>query len=193
MDTPTITTATKITLVRIFLIPVFVLFACYYGESVHAGAPDERLRYAAIAVFLLASLSDGLDGYIARRYNQKSRLGVILDPIADKGLLTAALITLAVAKWEYSLPIWFSVLVIARDVVIVTGSLLLHHIYGSVTIRPSWFGKLATVLQMTVLGWTMLQLPHLFWPVVAAGAVTFISGAGYVLDGLRQMKHSPEK
>jgi CDP-diacylglycerol--glycerol-3-phosphate 3-phosphatidyltransferase len=182
-----ITTASKITLVRIFLIPVFVLFACYYGESVRNGAPEEWLRYTAIGVFLLASLSDGLDGYIARLYGQISRLGKILDPIADKGLLLATLLTLAFAGWGYALPIWFMVLVIARDVVIVSGSLLLHHVNGAVQIRASLFGKITTALQMTAIAWTLLQLPNHLIPIAAAGIFTFISGFGYILDGLRQM------
>ncbi len=188
-----ITTASKITLARIFLIPVFVTFACYYGQSVAEGERMEWLRYAAISVFLFASLSDGIDGYVARRYNQKSRLGMILDPIADKGLLIAALLTLALANWVYRLPIWFIVLVIARDVVIVTGSLLLHHVNGSVKIRASLFGKITTALQMIAIGWTMLQLPHHLIPISVAGAFTLISGVGYILDGLQQMTHPAEK
>src|SRR5437773_43324 len=87
------TTANKITLVRIAMIPVFVALAIYYGESVRRGAPLEWQRFAAILVFLLAAVSDGLDGYVARRYNQRSRLGVILDPIADKGLLLSGIFT----------------------------------------------------------------------------------------------------
>ncbi|MGZ5504460.1 MAG: CDP-alcohol phosphatidyltransferase family protein, partial [Chthoniobacterales bacterium] len=81
------TTANKITIVRILLIPAFVTMAIYYGQSVQAGEPAEWMRFTAIAIFLIAAVSDGLDGYVARRYNQRSRLGVILDPIADKGLL----------------------------------------------------------------------------------------------------------
>jgi CDP-diacylglycerol--glycerol-3-phosphate 3-phosphatidyltransferase len=188
-----ITTASKITMVRILLIPVFVLLACYYGQSVRDGQPNEWFRFSAIGVFLLASLSDGIDGYIARHYNQISRLGIILDPIADKGLLLATLVTLALASWPYVLPIWFMVLVIARDVVIVTGSMLLHHVNGDVAIRASLFGKITTALQMTAIGWTMLQLPHHMLPIYAAGVFTLLSGAGYILDGLRQMKHPAAK
>ena len=85
------TTANKITIGRILLIPVFVLLAIYYGESVRSGQPDDRLRWAAVIVFVVAAGSDALDGYIARRFQQRSRLGVILDPLADKALLVAAL------------------------------------------------------------------------------------------------------
>src|SRR5438093_11856122 len=77
------------------MIPVFVALAIYYGESVQRGDPQEWQRFAAILVFLLAAASDGLDGYVARRYNQRSSLGVILDTIADKGLLLSGIITLS--------------------------------------------------------------------------------------------------
>ncbi len=185
------TTANKITIVRLLLIPVFVLLGVYYGESVRLGQPQETYRFGAILVFLTASVSDGLDGYIARRYNQRSKLGAILDPIADKGLLLAALLTLTFSDWGYRLPLWFPVLVIARDVVIVAGSLGLHHVNGEVQVRPRWTGKIATVLQMIVIAWVMLQIhvcSPVYW-VVLAGLFTFVSGVSYVIDGIRQLQH----
>src|SRR5438445_516238 len=145
------TTANKITLIRIAMIPVFVALAIYYGESIQRGAPLEWQRFAAIIVFLLAAVSDGLDGYVARRYNQRSRLGVVLDPIADKGLLLSGIITLSVSNWAYEFPAWFPVLVVARDAVIVIGTLTLHFLNGSVHVRPSWMGKTATALQMVAI------------------------------------------
>ena len=81
------TLANKITIARIFLIPLFVLFAIYYGRSVEQGQPEEWQRWAAIVVFLVASVTDCLDGWVARRFGQRSPLGAVLDPIADKGLL----------------------------------------------------------------------------------------------------------
>src|SRR6266481_4080167 len=157
------TTANKITVVRILMIPVFVTLAIYYGDSVQRGAPVEWQRFAAIFVFLLAAVSDGLDGYVARRYNQRSALGVILDPIADKGLLLSGIITLSISNWSESdpeygrFPLWFPVLVITRDVVILVGSVVLHVLNGKVEVRPSWTGKTATVLQMAAIAWVMLQ------------------------------------
>ncbi|MGZ5005180.1 MAG: CDP-alcohol phosphatidyltransferase family protein, partial [Chthoniobacterales bacterium] len=147
------TTANKITIVRILLIPAFVTMAIYYGQSVQAGEPAEWMRFTAIAIFLIAAVSDGLDGYVARRYNQRSRLGVILDPIADKGLLLSGIITLSISTWEIDphqgrFPAWFPVLVITRDAVIIVGSVVLHLLNGKVRVRPSWTGKVATVLQM---------------------------------------------
>jgi cardiolipin synthase len=189
------TTANKITLIRILMIPAFVLMAIYYGESIKAGQPQEWQRFAAIAIFLLAAASDGLDGYIARRYNQKSALGVILDPIADKGLLLSGIITLSISNWsdvdpQYGrFPVWFPVLVISRDIVIVVGSAVLHLLVGKVRVQPNWTGKIATFLQMTAIAWVMLQLMFipLLYIVAAAGFFTFISGIIYVMDGFRQL------
>ncbi len=193
------TTANKITISRILMIPVFVLLAIYYGRSVLRGQPEEWLRISAILVFVIAAASDGIDGYIARHYNQKSQLGVILDPIADKGLLLTAIITLTFSNWHYEFPLWFPVLIIARDIVVVSGAVLLQYFYGSVQVRPSWPGKIATFLQMTAIGGAMLQLTT-SWEwfgrsfllldvlVILAGLFTFISGVGYVRDGIRQLQ-----
>ena len=146
------TTANKITLARIFpRSRSFVMMAIYYGQGVARGEPQEWQRYTAIALFVLAAASDGLDGYIARRYNQRSQLGVILDPIADKGLLITALITLSISNWHYELPVWFPVLVIARDLIVVTGAVVLHLLSGRIQVKPSWSGKAATALQMVAL------------------------------------------
>jgi cardiolipin synthase len=189
------TTANKITIVRIAMIPVFVLMAIYYGESVQRGDPIEWQRFAAIVIFLVAAASDGLDGYVARRYNHRSALGVILDPIADKGLLLSGIITLSITNWSVDpaygkFPLWFPVLVITRDVVILVGSAVLHLLNGKVRVRPSWTGKVATVLQMVAIAWVMLQLRFipLFYIVVAAGVFTFVSGVIYVMDGIRQLQ-----
>src|SRR5206468_5081936 len=132
------TTANKITLIRILMIPAFVLMAIYYGESIKRGQPLEWQRYTAIVIFLVAATSDGLDGYIARRYNQKSALGVILDPIADKGLLLSGIITLSITNWseldsDYGrFPIWFPVLVISRDAILFVGAAVLYLLIGKV-------------------------------------------------------------
>jgi CDP-diacylglycerol--glycerol-3-phosphate 3-phosphatidyltransferase len=189
------TTANKITVVRILMIPVFVTLAIYYGESIQEGTPQDWMRFTAIAVFLLAAISDGLDGYVARRYNQRSSLGVILDPIADKGLLLSGIITLSISNWSQvdpaygRFPAWFPVLVITRDVVILLGSALVHVMNGTMKVRPRWTGKVATVLQMAAIAWVMLQIkiPPLIYVVFAAGFFTLISGILYLRDGFRQL------
>jgi cardiolipin synthase len=189
------TTANKITVIRILMIPIFVTLAIYYGESIQDGKPQDWMRFTAIAVFLLAAVSDGLDGYVARRYNQRSSLGGILDPIADKGLLLSGIITLSISNWSQvdpnygKFPAWFPVLVITRDTVILVGSAVLHILNGKVRVRPSWTGKVATVLQMAANAWVMLQLriPPLLYIVLAAGLFTLVSGMIYVRDGVRQL------
>lgn len=191
------TTANKITLVRILLIPVFVTLAIYYGESIQRHEPLEWQRFAAIVVFLLAAASDGLDGYVARRYNQRSSLGVILDPIADKGLLLSGIITLSISNWSQSdpdygkFPAWFPVLIITRDAVIVVGAAILHYFIGNqMKVRPHWTGKVATVCQMCAIAWVMLQLHFLplIFVVIVAAVFTAISGFIYVLSGVRQLQ-----
>jgi CDP-diacylglycerol--glycerol-3-phosphate 3-phosphatidyltransferase len=198
------TTANKITVTRILMIPVFVMMAIYYGRGVQSGHPREWQRILAIFVFLVASASDGLDGYVARRYNQRSRLGVVLDPIADKGLLLSAIITLSFSNWTYEFPLWFPVLVITRDAVILIGTALLHYLCSEVQVKPSWMGKTATALQMVAISMVLLQLNFfertvqifgqsvefnfLDIPVTLAGVFTLVSGIGYVMRGIRQFQ-----
>ena len=197
------TTANKITMARIGLIPVFVTFAIYYGRSVSAGNAQEWLRWMAVGVFGVAAASDGLDGFIARRYNQRTELGVILDPFADKGLLLAAIVSLSFTNWGYELPVWFAVLVVARDLIVLAGGLALILMHGRAAVRTTWTGKAATALQMIVLVLVMLQhevlrrhilffqreLP-LVWldlPVIVAATFTLVSGVGYSTRGIAQM------
>jgi len=190
------TTANKITLVRILMIPAFVTMAIYYGQSIERGAPLEWQRLVAILIFLVASISDGLDGYVARRYNQRSSLAVIVDPLADNGLLLSGIITLSISNWskvdpEYGrFPAWFPVLVISRDAVILVGTAVLYFLVGHVMVMPHWTGKVASVLQMIAIAWVMLQLQWLplIWVVAAAGLFTLISGIVYVLEGVRQLQ-----
>ncbi len=182
----------KITIGRILLIPVFIAFASYYGESIKAGEPNESWRYAAVLVFFVASVSDAVDGFIARHFNQKSRLGVLLDPLADKALLLSALITLTVTEWPVTFPIWFPVLVIARDAVLVGGAFIINHLVGHVSVQPHLSGKACTFFQMVAVAWVMLQIetPSPIYAIAIAGILTAISGTVYVMDGVRQLQET---
>src|SRR5437588_4877223 len=191
------TTANKITVVRILMIPVFVTMAIYYGESIQRHDPQEWMRFAAIAIFLIAAVSDGLDGYIARRYKQRRPVGAVLDPIAGKGLLLSGSITLSISNWseidpDYGrFPAWFPVLVITRDAVILVGAGILHYFIGNkMRVKPVWTGKVATVCQMCAIGWVMLQLHFLplIFVVFVAGIFTLVSGVIYVMEGVRQLQ-----
>ncbi len=182
------TLANRITLLRIGLIPVFTAFARAYGRSVQRGKPREGLRKWATTAFLLAALSDGLDGYVARRYHQKSRLGTVLDPVADKGLMVSALTVLGTSGWQRGFPAWFPALVMGRDALLSMGYSLLKTRGNDVLVRPSWTGKTATVLQLfailaTLFKWTPRNVGRL---VAAAALLTGLSGIGYVATGFRQ-------
>jgi len=188
-DFRAMTAANKITIARICLIPAFIWLAWAYGQSVVRGQPVDWYRFGAIAIFVTAASTDGLDGFVARRFNQQSRLGSILDPIADKGLVSATLIVLAVAGWPHGLPLWFPCIVIGRDIVLVLGFTILNRLIPNATVRPSIAGKLSTLFQLATILWTLLGI-RIFRSslLLAAIAFTVISGAGYVLEGFRQLR-----
>ncbi|MCB1064099.1 MAG: CDP-alcohol phosphatidyltransferase family protein [Verrucomicrobiae bacterium] len=191
------TTANKITVFRVLLIPVFITLAAYYSRSIADGAEQVGYRIGALGVYALASLSDALDGYIARHFNQQTAFGQALDPVADKLLLLSGVIILSVTQWHVGLPIWFAALVIARDVIIVTGVLIIKHVTGKVEMGPLWTSKVCTFLQLSCVVWILLD----FWSqverpmildllIIGAAIFTSISGVQYVLEGIRQLKES---
>lgn len=191
------TLASKITVTRILLIPVFILFAAYYSNSIHSGEENPVFRYVALIVFATASLSDALDGFIARRFNQSTALGRALDPVADKLLLLSGIVTLSVTKWHLGLPIWFAVLVIARDVLIVIGVIIIHYTVGKVRMGPLITSKICTFLQLSCVCWVLLD----FWSIgtrpllldiliYLAAAFTALSGYQYLVEGIRQLRES---
>ncbi len=187
------TTANKISIFRILLVPVLIGFAIYYGQSVADGAPDDRWRVATIVIFGLASLSDALDGWIARRFAQQTRLGTILDPLADKLLMASAILVLSFTAWPQRFPLWFPIIILSRDVLSTIGAILVHHVTGQCTIKPHWTGKVATVCQMAALLWVMLDIrtPPAIWSAAAAAFFTFASGMVYIKDGIRQLQAHP--
>lgn len=132
------TLANILTLFRIVLIPFFVMAAAY-------DRPD-----LALLIFLVAGITDSLDGFIARFFNQKTPLGAILDPMADKLMLTSAFVALAIPATglPYTMPVWVPVLTIARDVVISLLSLILSLVYEVKNFPPSALGKCTTFFQI---------------------------------------------
>jgi CDP-diacylglycerol--glycerol-3-phosphate 3-phosphatidyltransferase len=178
----------KITVARICFIPVFALAAWAYGATVAKGQPDERLRVVAAGIFIFAVATDGLDGFIARRFNQRSRLGSILDPIADKGLVAAAVLVILLGHWPDAFPVWFAVAVLGRDFLLGIGFLTLSSSIRGMTVRPSLLGKAAIAFQITAILWVLLGLRWIppVYPSALATLVTLISGVGYILDGFRQ-------
>jgi cardiolipin synthase len=167
--------ANWLTVVRIILIPVFVTQLVY------------RRSTTALIVFLLASLTDMLDGYYARRRGAQTRLGAFLDPMADKLLLTASFITLTYLK---VLPFWITAVVISRDVVLFLGAALIHISGGTIYPTPTWLGKASTLFQMLTVLAAMLaayfKVPAAPWLFILATAVfTTASGIQYLYQGTR--------
>ena len=186
----------KITVCRIILIPVFVYFALRYSSTVAAGQEEKWLRFAALGVFALASLSDALDGYIARHYAKSTSLGKALDPVADKLLLLAGILTLSFTKWMPGLPAWFGMLVVGRDLLIVFGYFVILYFAGQVKMKAYLSSKICTAFQMLTLCWALLDVwsgatrsIFLNTLIYLAAILTVISGLHYIWNGICQLKN----
>lgn len=188
------TTANKITILRILLIPFFVVAVLYYvktGNEVH--------RLVALLTFAVAAICDGVDGYIARHYSQWSELGTILDPLADKLLLVSGVVVLSFdhAPQLGQIPLWLTGTIIGRDLLLLLGMIVIHMTVGKVKVRPHLVGKLATVLQMVCVLWVLLRWDAgwgagwIGYLTLSAAVCTGLSGLLYVWDGVRQLSASP--
>ncbi len=139
----------------------------------------------ALVLILIAGLSDGLDGYLAKRFDWRTRLGGLLDPLADKLLLVTVVLTLTFMNLT---PVWLACVVIGRDLIIVTGAILYHYLIGPVTPDPSLISKINTVCQLIYIIVVILRQAS-GWPPeigieLATAAVLFtslVSGVDYVV------------
>jgi len=166
-----------LTLVRILLTPLLIIFLI-----------DKRYELAFL-VFCIAGVTDGLDGFIARVMKQKTRIGAILDPIADKALLVSSYITMAVIG---IIPDWLAVIVISRDVIIIFGVMVLLLFHSGVEICPSIISKLTTLFQLVtiffVLGGIVFNFnckPVITSLYVTTAILTIASGLHYVYKGVK--------
>ncbi len=158
-----------------------------------------RLEFgAALAWFALAAFSDGLDGFLAKQYGWQSRLGSILDPLADKLLLVCVFITLT---WLELIPLWLLITVLARDLLIVIGGVLFHCTLGRFEMQPSRISKVNTFMQIIfVLLVVFYHGDFAFtpWIIEASADIVFVttvlSGVDYVwVWGRRALKHVQQK
>jgi cardiolipin synthase (CMP-forming) len=188
------TTANKVTILRILLIPFFVVELIYYvrtGNEIH--------RLLAILSFVIAAILDGVDGYIAKHYNQISELGKILDPLADKLLLVSGVVLLSFDNTPYlrQIPLWLTGTIIGRDLLILLGVAVIRFTVGKIVVRPRFTGKCATVLQMAVVIWILLKWDFgggvlcLKYLTLGAAICTGVSGLLYVFDGIKQLGSHP--
>ena len=176
--------ANKISIARILLVPVIVASLLYYSPE------RDGLRFVAFGVFVLGILSDALDGFLARLWHQESELGTILDPIADKALILSALISCStihgLPAWM-RVPAWFNLIVISRDVLLISGSVLLFILKGRWSVRPSRLGKWTTFMQMMVVPSVLLGWPVTGALLLLAATCTVCSAVGYVRTGIRAL------
>ncbi len=177
-----LTYANQLTILRMLFVPCFVILLIY-------GHPK-----SATVVFLLAGVTDGLDGLLARKLQQKTVLGSFLDPMADKILLTAAFVTLTVPSLPLVLhiPTWLTVLTISRDVLIALSVLVIHLQTHHSSFPPSLLGKCTTAVQLLLVGVCLLanfepKMATLFFPPVkyATLAFTLASGLHYSYKSMR--------
>jgi len=170
------TFANWVTIGRIFLVPFFVIFLAYYEPG------RDNFRLAAFAIYITAAVSDALDGFIARHWKQKSTFGSFLDPLADKLLVIAGFLTVFFSKtFPLKPPIWVIITLVSRDIVIVTGLVVIFLSTGQVKIRPNFLGKVTTAFQMATLASILLLLSFspVLWYITAC--LTIISGVFYVI------------
>ena len=160
-----------ITTIRIILAPIFIIYLI-----------NEQFL-SALIVFLICVISDGLDGLFARVFNQRSRLGTYLDPLADKILLVAAVITLSVRGY---LPSWLAVLVIARDVMIFLGIFFLFINAKEYKIRPSVISKINTCLQFVIV-LSVLAKDYLSFSSIFYLSVYYLTALFTISSGLHYM------
>jgi cardiolipin synthase (CMP-forming) len=176
-----LTPANQLTLLRVILIPAFVILVIYG----HFGW--------ALIVFMVAGLTDALDGFFARRSPQKSNLGAWLDPMADKLLAVSTFIVLTVPGLGLAnrLPVWLTVLIISRDIVIVLTVAIVNLAIGPRTFRPSIYGKAATAIYMTtaIVAMFFNYRGYHSWLVDAliytSLAITLVSGLHYIWHASR--------
>jgi cardiolipin synthase len=182
MSSRIITLPNLLTIFRMALIPVFVSLLFY------------QKFLLALGVFLVAGVTDGLDGLLARRFHQQSPLGRILDPIADKMMLVTSFVVLSMRgvfptplPKHLPIPFWVTITVISRDVFILVGAAAINMVSGFRAFRPSFLGKLSTVVQILAVATVILAaqirvgtgyyLPTVYTTVFA---FTLLSGIHYV-------------
>ena len=187
-----ITFANKITFIRILNVPVFILLLLYYKNSVKLETPNELFRYFAIVVFLVTISLDALDGYLARVRNEITKLGSVLDPIADKSLLISAFILLSgnsIGTTHPHLPVWFVLLVISRDIVLIAGALIIKLFAGSIHVQARILGKAATFFQTAVIIIVLFKADGILLStcVIAAALFTLASAVQYIVEGYHQL------
>lgn len=169
-----------LTLFRILLTPVFFIALVSYTPE------KEWLRLVALGIFGVAALTDALDGILARFLKQRTALGQMLDPLADKILLVTAYVGLLfVPAIPFRPPLWITITIIFRDLLLLFGFFTLHFAAVKVEVLPNLWGKLTTASQMLLLCFILLEWPVAVPLAYATAAFTVVSGIIYMTRGIK--------
>lgn len=175
--------ANKITVARVIMIPIFLIVL------LSGFVPEPLNRYVATAIFIIASLTDTLDGYIARSRNMITNLGKFMDPLADKLLVVSAMIALVEMR---NLAAWVVILIVAREF-IVTGFRVIAA-SNNIVIAAGWWGKLKTTSQMLMVIFLLVNFNGVIFAAInnlliaLAAALTMISGVDYIVKNIGVLK-----
>jgi cardiolipin synthase len=177
--TALLTTANQLTILRIVFVPAFIILLSY-GEIGWA-----------LGTFVIAGITDVLDGIIARRFGQKTSIGAVLDPLADKLLMVSSVVILSLPQMEFlnTIPRWLMITMIFRDVFILLTSLIIVLMVGWRVFKPSPYGKASTVLQVFMVlavlfaNWEAVVVPELNIIFYMTGFMTAFSGLHYLVTG----------
>lgn len=187
----TLSWANRITILRILLIAPFVSCMLQINDAETSERIRHLIRYSAVAIFFLMAISDGIDGYLARKNGETTKLGSFLDPTADKLLITSASLLLASRRAgvaSFILPPTVVVLIIGKDVLIFLGFLIVYFLTGKVRVVPAFAGKASTALQLSMVAailiapevsavfhWWVYFVQVLWWSAAGAAVLaTFV-------------------
>lgn len=175
--------ADKVSIIRILLIPFFVSFLIIYKRF-----DLDYSRYIALGIFIIAVLTDFFDGLVARIKKEKSEIGKVIDPLADKLLLNAAFVSLYFLKFPISW--WVVLIVISRDIIILIGIAILNFIKIEIVIFPSMWGKFTTFFQMLTIISVLSGFVFSYLVGCLAVFFTVVSGIGYIKRGVHSINVS---
>ncbi len=170
-----------ITVFRLFLVPIVIVMIL-----------QEEWGWA-FALFAIAGISDGLDGYIARRFDMRSEFGAVIDPLADKALLVSIYITLAIVE---VIPSWLAIIVVSRDIMIVMAFMVSWMMAQPMAVKPLFVSKVNTALQIAFAAFVLGGLAFAFdlgWFIdlftILIVLLTIITAGAYLVRWLKHMTH----
>ena len=170
-----LTLPNKLTIARIIAVPIFIISAIAKNSGL------------AVSIFIFCVITDFLDGLIARKRGERTPLGAFLDPLADKFLLISAFITFAALK---EIPIWLPIVVITKDIIIFLGWWLRFHFTENAVVFPTLFGKLSTVMEMTVIFFILIGVSK-FFLIILTYLMLFsivVSTFNYIFAGVKEIE-----